>query len=29
MATVLERPQLSVALPTTKLLIGNEWQGGV
>jgi aldehyde dehydrogenase (NAD+) len=25
MATVLERPQLSVALPTTKLLIGNEW----
>jgi aldehyde dehydrogenase (NAD+) len=25
MATVLERPQPAVALPTTKLLIGNEW----
>jgi len=25
MATVLEKPQPSVALPVTKLLIGNEW----
>src|SRR5215467_14224784 len=25
MATVLEKPKSSVALPTTKLLIGNEW----